>query len=163
MPQSPESSALPVCRTLLLVALAATTSLHGQQDEWGPVHRPDILRQRLEWLKSRGIALIHSSASSMRHEYERRRAEARQVSALAVAGTSWKSLGPTNGAGRISSIAFHPSDPLTVFIAAAGGGVWKTTDGGTTWRPLTDDIGTVGIGAVAVDPTNPDIIYHRHR
>ncbi len=144
---------------LFIVALAipvAVPTLHAQEDE-GP--HEGGLRKRLEWLNSRfGITEPQERLDAMRQEYEARRAQARR-SALAVAGTNWKSLGPTNGAGRVSSIAFHPSDPNTLFVAAATGGVWKSTDRGTTWQPLTDDIGTVSIGAIAVDPTNPDIIY----
>ncbi|HTY59980.1 MAG TPA: hypothetical protein VMF59_14255, partial [Bacteroidota bacterium] len=78
-------------------------------------------------------------------------------------GTStWTSVNPsglfyrvTNNnyiSGRTNSIAFHPTDTLTFYIASAGGGVWKTTDGGTTFQVLTDNLPSLSCGAVAVDP-----------
>jgi photosystem II stability/assembly factor-like uncharacterized protein len=69
--------------------------------------------------------------------------------------------------GRITGIATDPTDPNTIYLAAAGGGVWKTTDGGQMWTPLTDDITAAGVpagvvdfmGAIAVAPSNPQVIY----
>jgi len=65
--------------------------------------------------------------------------------------------GPVSG--RITAVAADPHDSNTVYIAAAGGGVWKTTDGGTTWRPLTDNQQTLFMGAIAVAPSDPNTIY----
>jgi hypothetical protein len=61
--------------------------------------------------------------------------------------------------GRIASIAADPKDANTLYISAAGGGVWKTTNGGTSWSPLTDDQAVLAMGSIAVDPTNSSIIY----
>ena len=84
--------------------------------------------------------------------------------------SSWTPLGAAatvNGftdyteptSGRITDIAAHPSDPNIIYIAAAGGGVWKTTDGGASWVPSTDTQGTLFMGAIALAPSNPSIIY----
>src|SRR5260370_30338712 len=62
-------------------------------------------------------------------------------------------------AGRVNSIAIDPRDNNTVYIGAAEGGVWKTTDGGQNWTSLTDDQPSLANGAVAIDPTNPNIVY----
>ncbi len=80
---------------------------------------------------------------------------------------NWTMIGPqpTGGgtpnatAGRINAIAIDPRDNNTVYIGAAEGGVWKTTDGGTTWTPLTDQQASLANGAIAIDPSNPDTIY----
>jgi photosystem II stability/assembly factor-like uncharacterized protein len=82
---------------------------------------------------------------------------------------NWTSVNPsgmfykvTNNnfiSGRTNDIAFHPTDPLTFYIASAGGGVWKTTNGGTTFVPLTDNLTSLACGAVAVDPVNPSVVY----
>jgi len=71
-----------------------------------------------------------------------------------------------NTSGRITGIAAHPTQVGTTYIAAAGGGVWKTTNGGSTWTPLTDhqpavaaDKRTLFMGAIAVAPSSPNIIY----
>lgn len=63
-------------------------------------------------------------------------------------------------AGRLTFILPHPSNPDIIYISAAGGGVWKSTDGGNTWTVLTDGLPTTYSGALAFDPTNPDIIYY---
>jgi photosystem II stability/assembly factor-like uncharacterized protein len=61
--------------------------------------------------------------------------------------------------GRISAIAADPNNPNVVYLAAAGGGVWKTTDAGARWTPLTDDQATLFMGALALAPSDPNIIY----
>jgi hypothetical protein len=65
----------------------------------------------------------------------------------------------TPWSGRVTGIAADPGDANTLYIAAAGGGVWKTTNGGGSWRPLTDDQPTLFMGAIAVAPSNPSVIY----
>ena len=66
---------------------------------------------------------------------------------------------PNPPSGRATSIAVHPTDPNTVYLGTAAGGVWKTTDGGQTWVPITDSQASLAIGAVAIDPNNPSTIY----
>jgi photosystem II stability/assembly factor-like uncharacterized protein len=66
---------------------------------------------------------------------------------------------PETFSGRIVGIAPSPTDPNTIYAAAASGGVWKTTDGGGTWLPLTDDQVTLSMGAIALAPSNPNVIY----
>jgi hypothetical protein len=85
--------------------------------------------------------------------------------------TAWTPMGPAppattippesnwNISGRITGIAVDPADPNTIFVAPAGGGVWKTTNGGTDWTALTDDQETLSMGAIAVAPSNPNVIY----
>jgi MBG domain (YGX type) len=105
---------------------------------------------------------------------ERRRAEnqrnALQPSALPdlLTGITWTPdgpqpiaayYGPTPYSGRATSLAVHSTDPNTVYLGTAGGGVWKTTDGGQTWNPLTDSQASLAIGAVAIDPNNPNTVF----
>lgn len=71
----------------------------------------------------------------------------------------WSQAGPTNVPGRITDIAVHESDPNTIYAASAAGGVFKSTDLGASWSAIFDDVGTFGIGAVTIDPTNPTIVY----
>jgi photosystem II stability/assembly factor-like uncharacterized protein len=95
-----------------------------------------------------------------REEYERRSlATRRQRVRASVAEPTWRALGPTNGAGQMTSIAPHPTVSGTLYAGANNGGVWKTTDAGSTWVPLTDSIPSLEVGAVAVAPSNPNIIY----
>ncbi len=76
-----------------------------------------------------------------------------------AAGPGWTSIGPANIGGRVNSIAIDPSDKNIVYMGAADGGVWKSTDAGGTWVPLTDDLPSLSMGAIAIDPGNPRIIY----
>jgi photosystem II stability/assembly factor-like uncharacterized protein len=74
------------------------------------------------------------------------------------AGLRWRTIGPFRG-GRTVAATGVRGQPNVFFIAANNGGVWKTTDYGNTWRPLFDDQPTGSVGALAVAPSNPDIIY----
>ncbi len=65
--------------------------------------------------------------------------------------------GPTNVSGRINGIAADPLTTGTMYIASAGGGAWKTTDGGINWQPLSDQWPALNTASVAVDPTNHDV------
>jgi photosystem II stability/assembly factor-like uncharacterized protein len=71
----------------------------------------------------------------------------------------WRSIGPANIGGRIDDIAVDERNPSTFYVAFATGGLWKTTNNGTTWVPLFDEYPVSSIGDVALAPSNPDIIY----
>ena len=71
----------------------------------------------------------------------------------------WYPLGPYNINGRIKSLAIHPSNGNILYAGAANGGVWKTTDAGGTWRTLFTFENSMAIGAIAVAPSNPQVIY----
>jgi uncharacterized repeat protein (TIGR01451 family) len=64
-----------------------------------------------------------------------------------------------DASGRIVALAGDPNQPNVLYLAAAGGGVWKTPDGGTTWVPTTDGQPTLFMGALAVAPSSPNILY----
>src|SRR3954463_4187098 len=68
-------------------------------------------------------------------------------------------LGPANMSGRICDVAVVESKPAIMYAASAGGGLWKTTNAGTTWACVTDGIDAWSIGAVAVAPANPNVVY----
>jgi photosystem II stability/assembly factor-like uncharacterized protein len=70
----------------------------------------------------------------------------------------YRSIGPAQG-GRLTRVAGVPGDPATYYIAAASGGVWKSTDGGLTFKPIFDDQPTSAIGSIAVAPSNPNVVY----
>ena len=66
--------------------------------------------------------------------------------------------GPNN-AGRVAAIAVAPTNSNVIYLAAAGGGVWKTTNGGSSWAALTDGLPDLAMGAITIDPTNSNVIY----
>jgi len=65
---------------------------------------------------------------------------------------------PTGSVGRMDFIAFHPSNPSIMYASAPTGGLWKTTNAGNSWTPLTDKLPSLRAAAVAVDPQNPQIV-----
>ncbi len=64
-----------------------------------------------------------------------------------------------NGIGRMNCIAFHPTDANTYFVGVAQGGVWKTTNNGTSWTPLTDNLPITRVSDIAIDPVTPNTMY----
>jgi photosystem II stability/assembly factor-like uncharacterized protein len=66
-----------------------------------------------------------------------------------------RQIGPAIMSGRVSDLEGHPTNPRVIYAGTAGGGVWKTADAGITWNPITEKM-TQSIGAVALDPKNPD-------
>jgi photosystem II stability/assembly factor-like uncharacterized protein len=63
------------------------------------------------------------------------------------------------GMGRINCMAFHPTDPATYFVGVAQGGVWKTSNNGQTWTPLTDNLPILRVSDIAIDPITPTTMY----
>ena len=75
------------------------------------------------------------------------------------AGLRWRMIGPYRG-GRVTAVAGHADHPLVYYMGVTGGGVWKTVDAGLTWLPITDSTRMAGsIGAVAVAPSDPNVVY----
>ena len=71
----------------------------------------------------------------------------------------WVEVGPTNIPGRIPSLAIHPSDSSTIYAGSAAGGVFKSTNFGTSWNSVFENEVNLSIGALTIHPTNPNIIY----
>lgn len=92
----------------------------------------------------------------------------RKVSRAATASSNWTELGPlawTNtsgynpGVGRITAIAVEPTNQQLIYAGSPGGGLWKTTNGGSSWTPKGDQFGNMNIWSIAIDPTNSNIVY----
>src|SRR5580704_1035551 len=73
-------------------------------------------------------------------------------------GLKWRLIGPFRG-GRVVAVAGVPGDSTTFYFGAVNGGIWKTTDAGVVWTPVFDKQAIGAIGAIAVAPSDPDIIY----
>ena len=84
--------------------------------------------------------------------------EAQTVQPTALNGLRWREIGPARG-GRSVAVSGSVARPNEYWMGTTGGGVWKTTDGGTNWQPMTDRAFGGTIGAIAVAPSNPDIVY----
>ncbi|MFN7939041.1 MAG: hypothetical protein U0R19_37285 [Bryobacteraceae bacterium] len=136
---------------------------------------PEMLRDepkaRLEWFYSQRRVENGLPAASLRFSAWQQVEALKKTRARSAGEGQWVNIGPrptfttsTNGgapmtSGRIAALAMDPRDPKVIYAGAATGGVWKTTDGGENWVPLTDDQPSLATGAIALDPVNPDIVY----
>src|SRR5438132_4427776 len=81
------------------------------------------------------------------------------LSSATLSGLKLRSLGPAVTSGRVVGFAVHPSNRSHYYVAAASGGVWKTTNAGTTWTPIFDNESSYSIGTVVLDPKNPNVVW----
>ena len=81
-------------------------------------------------------------------------ASAQTLDSLTMAGLRWRTVGPANFEGRVADIAAIPSPSKTFYVASAAGGIFKTTNNGTTYRPLFDDQRVISMGALAIAPSD---------
>ena len=157
----------------------ATAQTKGAEEEF---ETGDFVKQRMEWLyQQRAYPLnrippgarlkaLQQLDAKLAQEAAQRNAD-RSLAGTAVLSASstssaWRQIGPepVNGywgtaSGRVAALAIDPRNSKVVYLGAAQGGVWKTTDGGTTWLPLTDSQASLAIGSIALDPSNPDTVY----
>ncbi len=87
------------------------------------------------------------------------------AAARAGASDAWEPLGPeviesyAISTGRVSAVVLHPANPDVILAGGAQGGVWRTENAGAAWSPLTDQECSLAMGALALDPLDPDIVY----
>src|ERR1700730_5052323 len=168
-------------RHLLLVAcgLGSALSAFGQDNDNDLNEGPNMMNARREWLfrqRAYPLGFIPSGVRARavielnRQLVERSagRAKGRPeplLSNTATTGT-WTLIGPNptrNGnlttAAWTNAIAVDPTNASVAYLGAPEGGVWKTTDGGAHWTPLTDTQPSLAIASIAIDPTNHNIVY----
>jgi photosystem II stability/assembly factor-like uncharacterized protein len=73
-------------------------------------------------------------------------------------GLKWRMVGPFR-AGRVNAVTGVPGQPSTFYFGSVGGGVWRSTNAGRTWNPIFDSQNVASIGAIAVAPSNPQVVY----
>src|SRR5712692_7285244 len=73
-------------------------------------------------------------------------------------GLRWRMLGPFRG-GRVDAVSGVPGRPHQFYFGSVNGGVWKTVNAGRTWTPIFDSQSIASIGAIAVAPSSPDVVY----
>jgi photosystem II stability/assembly factor-like uncharacterized protein len=84
--------------------------------------------------------------------------QAQQYSEQAFSGMKWRQIGPFRG-GRVLAVTGVPGDPATFYFGAVAGGVWKTIDAGSTWKPVADKAGITSVGAIAVSDSDHNVLY----
>jgi photosystem II stability/assembly factor-like uncharacterized protein len=113
-----------------------------------------VLRTRLQ-PRGAALALAILAASTVLAPSG---AEGQQVDSTYYAGMRWRLIGPYR-AGNVYAVAGVPGDPTVYYIGTPEGGVWRTTDGGTVWRPVFDAEHVASIGAVGVAASAPNVVY----
>ena len=137
------------------------TEMEGLGD--GPLKRTNFFAAQraypLETLPRAGF--LEAVAATSRMSSPREQAALPQWQSIGPAPMKNSMMGsqPVDVSGRVRALAIHPTNSNIVYLGAAQGGVWKTTNGGASWTPLTDNQPALAIGALAIDPVNPDIIY----
>ena len=101
-------------------------------------------------------ALVASAMALGRHAHAQ---SPPPISAAHFAPMTARSIGPAGMSGRVSDVAVNLNDPTVIYVGAATGGVWRSRDGGLTWQPIFDEQPVLGIGAVAVSESNPDMVW----
>src|SRR5947209_3535546 len=74
-------------------------------------------------------------------------------------GLSFRSIGPAVTSGRVVDFAVNPQNTKEYFVAAASGGVWKTSNGGISYNPVFENEGSYSIGCVRIDPNNSNVVW----
>ncbi|MBN2408145.1 MAG: hypothetical protein JXE07_00285 [Candidatus Aminicenantes bacterium] len=106
-----------------------------------------FFKQNKRWVFVCGFIIVAASSVSA------------QINPDVFAGLKARSIGPANMSGRIAAVEGVDVDPDVLYVGAAAGGVWKSTDAGTTWTPIFDDQPVASIGSIAVYQKNPNIIW----
>lgn len=111
-----------------------------------------MIKQRLVLLATTGFMAMSAACADDP-------SDAPEIPSEVVSGMEWRSIGPAFMSGRIADIEILPSDPATWYVGVGSGGVWKTENAGTTWKPLFDGQSVFAIGEIAISPHNEDVIY----
>ena len=131
----------------------------------GPDHEPNARPSEWFWqqrayphgdIKQSSYALMLEQAAAKEREAQLARTGGDKSLILSA---QWEQRGPSNIGARVTDLAIHPGDPNIVYAAMASGGIFKTVDGGSNWTPIFDDQPVLTIGAVTLDPQNPETIY----
>lgn len=143
-----------ICSAIALPLSAQDSAEEGAAED-GPEPILERARLYLQRHGDQGRIDPEKRLAETRRHYQGRRG----IQPETIGLDTWVSLGPTNGAGRMIALAPDPAVAGTLYAGAADGGAWKTLDGGVTWTALTDGLSDLSVGAIAVAPSDPSIVY----
>ncbi len=121
-----------------------------------------LIRPLLTVLIIIGLCVFDNSADAQRGKRKKKDETTSSTDPIKDVGLSslkFRSVGPALTSGRIADLAVNPDNPAEFYVAAAAGGVWKTTNAGTTFKPIFDNYGSYSIGSLAMDPNNHNVIW----
>lgn len=142
---------------LLLVVLGsmliATAQEHREDASHVRARYEDFLKRR----EPKGRALANDVRSKAITELSKTQSKLREINQAEQ--PQWTQKGPLQIGGRIKNIVVDPTNNSTIYIAAAAGGVWKSTDAGESWNPMMDFTNAIAMGALCMDPEDTKTIY----
>ncbi|NSW80513.1 MAG: Ig-like domain repeat protein [Chthonomonadetes bacterium] len=151
-------------RLFVLLALWIVLAPVGSAQELDPWGMPKPWK-RLEWFYSRRAFPNNDvpPGAWLRAYEQAQQLSVYQGEGLSGQALSWEFFGPDstnqNWLARVNAIAIHPTDPNTIYIGVSKGGVWKSTNRGSTWTNLTDFLAAQYVGCLTIDPADPNTIY----
>ncbi|MBV6647879.1 MAG: glycosyl hydrolase, partial [Cyclobacteriaceae bacterium] len=105
------------------------------------------------------ILFLSVSLFAQRNKKSTSKSQETMLSKTSLTGLKFRNVGPALTSGRISDFAVNPSNPKEYYVATSSGGVWKTTNAGTTFKSIFDTQGSYSIGCITMDPNNPNVIW----
>ncbi|NNG25994.1 MAG: glycosyl hydrolase, partial [Ignavibacteriaceae bacterium] len=105
------------------------------------------------------LFLFTSTLTVAQNDDEEKKEDKSQYKSSTFSGLKFRSLGPAITSGRVTDFAVNPENFHELYVAVASGNVWKTTNSGTTWKPIFENYGSYSIGCVTLDPNNPHVVY----
>lgn len=109
-----------------------------------------------------GLLKAKAQLEVMKSEQASRATEAGKPEGQEVAKlqpSDWVSIGPGNVGGRIRAMAIDPNNANNIFIGSASGGIWRSTDAGSSWAPVDDFMANLAVSSLIIDPVNPAVMY----
>ncbi|MBK7033424.1 MAG: hypothetical protein IPH49_09190 [Ignavibacteria bacterium] len=143
---------------LMLSFCTAAPAVSAGTDREGKEH----LLRRFEEMRKRRVprgGVLDANVRSVAIDAVQRKAPSKLDVDVLAEQPQWTVLGPRSTAGRIKSIVCDPTRSNVIYIGAASGGVWKSTDGGLSWTPIMDDANAIAMGALCIAPDDPNTIY----
>jgi len=111
--------------------------------------------KRSTFLSLVAILLVLQFAPAQKNKKENKQ----PLDSINIDGLKWRSIGPALTSGRISDVAVNPDNPYEYYVAASGGGVWKTINDGVEYTPVFENEGAYSIGCVTIDPNNTNVVW----
>lgn len=156
---------------LLLVLVCVTIALSSGATSYaqGPVRADPSSKlptdplgalkfRKLSLVNEKGVIPHNALRKAYRHVKRMRKAQAKNHAPEASA-LAWTWLGPGNVGGRVRGLVIDPNTPANMWAGSVSGGIWKTTNGGTSWAPVDDFMLNLSISSIIIDPTNTSVMY----
>ena len=105
------------------------------------------------------MTLLVSFPLGIHAQRKTKKTDSKAIPEVSLDAFAFRNIGPAFLSGRIADIVFHPENESIWYVAVGSGGVWKTENAGTTWTPIFDDQPTYTTGCIALDPSNPEIVW----